>query len=141
MSKVPEKKESEIGKNVPAMAFQASTSNGAKHIVGIGNLRVMILQAGNFWYAQGMEIDYAAQGASVDEVKERFGVGLKATIYEHLTIYGSIKNLLVAAPKPVWDEFYESVTGKIKARYSQVSAHEMLPFENIDYYEISEVAC
>jgi hypothetical protein len=122
-----------------ATAFQLSDQYGSEHVVGIGNLRVMLLKTETYWYAQGMEIDYAAQGNSVEEVKERFGSGLYATIKEHLLLYGSIKNLLVPAPKPIWDEFIES-KASIKKIYSQVGRHEMFPYEEITFYEVEACA-
>lgn len=122
---------------IVATAIQASSDDGTKHVVKIGNLRVMISRAGNFWYAQGVDIDYAAQGKTVNEVKERFGAGLEATIREHLTIYGTIKNLLVVAPRYVWDQFYSSTSDGVRQRYTQVSVHDMLPFEEIEYLEMA----
>ena len=58
-----------------ATAFRASTEDRSTQIVGIGNLRVMIMKTSTYWYAQGLEIDYAAQGETIEEVKECFQMG------------------------------------------------------------------
>ena len=41
-------------------------------VVGILNLRVVIVKDEAFWFAQGLEIDYTGQGESVDDVKAKF---------------------------------------------------------------------
>jgi hypothetical protein len=73
-------------------------SSGKQHLVGLGSIRVLICPDGDCWFAQGVEIDYAAQGASIEDVKKRFEVGLRATIEENLKIYDSIDGLLAFAP-------------------------------------------
>ena len=116
-----------------AMALHGAS--GSTHFVGIGNLRVMITRDHGSWFAQGLEIDYAAQGSSLEDVKKRFEEGLAATIEEHLKIYASIDKLLRPAPKEVWVEL-ANAAAEMK-RYSQVSVHTLrsLPFERIEYFE------
>ncbi|HEV7242727.1 MAG TPA: hypothetical protein VGQ36_26095 [Thermoanaerobaculia bacterium] len=90
--------------------------------VRIRNLRVLITEESpNVWVAEGLEIDYAAQGRSVAEVKQRFQDGLRATINEHLRQYRSIENLLVRARDDVFMEFQDAIEGPVL--YSQVSIH------------------
>ena len=111
-------------------------SNGrAAHVVGIGNLRVMITHDDGAWFAQALEIDYASQGSSIADVKRRFEDGLRATIDEHLKIFGSIEKLLQPAPREVWVELVDAAT--MAKLYSQMSVHvhEALPFDKIEYYE------
>ena len=122
-----------------ATAFHTSTSGREQHIVGIGNLRVMILKTDTYWYAQGLEIDYSAQGGSLEEVTTRFGSGLHSTIDEHLMIYGNIKNILVPAPEHIWSEFVGS-KDHLRAKYSQVGLHEMFPFDDVAFYSREEAA-
>jgi len=113
----------------------AKTKEGSAHIVGFGNLRVVITNDDGSWFAQALEIDYAAQGKSMEDVKKRFEHGLAVTIDEHLKIYGSIKMLLQPAPPEVWVELLEHA--KLAKRFSQISihVHQALPFEGIDYFE------
>ena len=117
-----------------ATAFRASTEDRRTQIVGIGNLRVMIMKTPTYWFAQGLEIDYAAQGETIEEVKECFQTGLDLTIKEHLTVHDSIEKLLVPAPKTVWREFFES-RNCVVAHYSTIGVHKMFPFESLVYYE------
>lgn len=122
-------------------AFHAESEDGAEHVVGIGNLRVMLFNDGDSWFAQGLEIDYFAEGNDLDDVKERFRNGLVATIDYHLKLYGDIGGILQVAPPDVWKEFL-SGTATHGRRYSQISLHSgqedalsNLPFAGVDFYE------
>ncbi len=122
----------------PTVAFHVKDEAGKGHVVGIGNLRVVIIPDGNFWFAQGLEIDYAAQGASVKDARKQFEDGLAATIQEHLRVYGKIDNLLHVTPTETWKELLLDASS-IYNRYSQVSVHKVirntLPYQGIDYIE------
>lgn len=111
-------------KTKPTHAMALHASIGDKHVVGIGNLRVVIVPDEEFWFAQGLEIDYAVQGNSEDDVKKKFEDGLEATIGQHLKIYGNIEKLLQTAPPSVWKEFVGDTGGKRKF-YSQLTAHDL----------------
>lgn len=125
--------ESKIRRLGKALAIE--TTSGATHLIGIGNLRVMITNDDGSWFAHALEIDYAAQGSSLKDVKRRFERGLVATIDEHLKMYGSIEKLLKPAPRDVWVALVDAA--KMGRFYSQISVHvhKALPFQNIEYYE------
>ena len=129
------------GKIVTAVAFHEKSKDGTE-VVGIGNLRVVIIEENGMWFAQGLEIDYAAQGHTLEDVKKQFEDGLCATIHEHLRVHGTIDKMLNAAPPTVWKEMLYDPSG-LKKRYSQVSAHHnlnrFLPFENINYLQAQAV--
>ena len=71
-------------------------------------LHVMLVPDGNSWFAQGLEIDYAACGSNPDEAKNNFAQGLGMTVCEHLVMYGHIKKVLVTAPQEAWNEYYQT---------------------------------
>jgi hypothetical protein len=121
-----------------AMAIHASDPAGKLHGVGIWDLRVFIVPDGKFWFAQGLEIDLAAQGNSIEEAKANFEVGLESSIDLHLRMYENIQGLLKLAPSSVWQEALQN-RSRINI-YSQVSLHDLgahsamaLPFDNITY--------
>jgi hypothetical protein len=134
-----------IGKNL-AKAYKAKsspqavalhTTDGVEHVVGIGNIKVIICKDGdNTWFAQGLDIDYAANGHNLEEVKTNFQIGLKGTIDLHIKAYGHIEKFLRVAPQNVWNEFYAVATGT-HYRYSQVSFHDdlskTLGFQGINF--------
>lgn len=120
-------------------------AKGKHRVVGIGNLRVFILPDGPFWYAQGLEIDYGAQGNSIEDAKRNFEKGLEATVDLHLKTHGTIENLLDPAPPEVLREAARELSSL--QLHWQVSAHEVgrgsqlaLPFDGIDYWAPREVA-
>lgn len=73
------------------------------HAVVVDALRVVLVQDDECWFAQGLELDYAASGHNLDDVKQRFEQGLTATFNEHLRIYGTVENFLKVAPQEAWD--------------------------------------
>lgn len=138
-------------KNPATTAFHGKAEDGIHHMVGIGDLRVVICPDGDFWFAQGLEIDYAAQGKSFKDAKKQFGDGLSATIEQHLQIYGNIEKLLKVAPPEVWKDTLLSA-GAIAKRYSTVmlyhverqevpySIQNVFPFQGINYLELRQSA-
>lgn len=128
------------GKPKKGLTVALHGHSGSNHVVGIGNLHVLIVKdkEDQSWFAQGLEIDYAAEGASQGEVRQNFQNGLTSTIREHLKVYGSIETLLQVAPREAWIELYKAA--KV-ATHSQFSVHKLsefsdeLPFEGIQYIE------
>ena len=119
----------------PGDARAITVSVDDTHVVGIGNLRVAIETDGKSWTAQGLEIDYMAQGHDLEDAKKQFEDGLACTIDQHLRVYGNIDSLLSPAPREVWKEVLNPKA--IRARYSQISVHQIIKeafgFENLDY--------
>jgi hypothetical protein len=77
---------------------------GKLHAILLDSLRVRLFNDDGCWFAQGLEIDHFAQGATEDKAKEHFISSLKSTIKHHLEMYGHLKNLTVPAPKEILDE-------------------------------------
>lgn len=98
--------------------------DGKTHAVAIMNLRVLITQDGDFWVAQGLELDYSAYGKDVKQAKERFESGLRSTLHHNIKIFGTIENILRVAPDEVWRDYWKS-TGSQRKRYSQISTHQI----------------
>lgn len=124
-------------KHSPAKAFHGQTSEG-EDLVGVENLRVVIVRDGDYWFAQGLEIDYAAQGKNVADVKRRFQDGMCATIHEHLRMYGNIEQFLRPAPREVWKELFYDATASL-SKHSQVSCHSVLKEQTIDHFPFTDI--
>jgi predicted RNase H-like HicB family nuclease len=103
-------------------AFHSSDST--IDVVGFGNLRVLIIEDDGDWFAQCQDLNYAAQGTSLEEVKLNFERGLAATVEEHLRIFGHIENLLGHAPSL---SLRRQLMHKMpqRFRYSQVTVHQL----------------
>jgi len=142
MAKIKTKLKAEAG---PAKAVHFADQGEERHIVDLGNLRVFIVRDGQFWFAQGLEIDYAAQGDTIEQAKRNFENGLESTIDLHLRMHGNIEGLLQLAPSEVLQEAVRN-RESIKL-FGQVSIHETgtnsraaLPFGGIDYLVSGEAA-
>jgi hypothetical protein len=109
---------------VTATAVHAEHKDGIHHLVGLGNIRVLLVPDGDGWFAQGLEIDYAAQGDSLSSAKREFEDGLTATVHAHLKHNGHIQELLKTAPNEAWD-LASDPSVKLK-RYSQVTQHHII---------------
>lgn len=83
--------------------------NGENHLFALANIRVVISEAVDGWFAQAMEVDYFACGTSLEDVKRRFGEGLSATLKEHVKRYGTIKHFLNWAPDDVRNEMQSKI--------------------------------
>jgi predicted RNase H-like HicB family nuclease len=104
-------------------AEHVSTSTATLRIDGVGiwNLTVMIYQEGDFWIAQGLEIDHVTQGKSVAEVKQRFQEAFTASLNEHLRKYHDISRFVVTPPSEVLLDM--DVRSERPVQYSHVSLH------------------
>jgi hypothetical protein len=108
-----------------ASAFHGTidTPDGSFHVVGIGHLRVIVLKREGFWFARGLDIDYAAQGTTLSEVKKNFERGLEKTIDLHLNEFGNIEKLLTPMPLDARKRLIYSPS--LRYEYSQVSTHRL----------------
>lgn len=116
--------------------------HGDHHVVDIKNINVAIYQKGKHWIAQGVEIDYIAQGDTVDDVKRAFENGLEGTINQHLKIHGDIDRLLKCSPDSVLLRVFRRLLKdptSISATYSQISVHNR-PYFKINYVALPKAA-
>lgn len=128
-----------------AHAVHASDDAG-HHLVDIGNIRVFVVRDGDHWFAQGLEIDYSAQGNTVEAAQRNFQRGLLLTIQAHLRAYGGIDRLLQFSPPHAVREFLNCLH---RFRFSHTSVHftdlsgpseftqqvkAQLPYSGIDFY-------
>lgn len=100
-------------------------NGGSAHAVAFDDLHVMIVcDSEAEWYAQGLEIDYLAQGENKEAVQKAFSKGLRATVEEHLKLHGDIVKLLRPADPDVWAEFYRHTAGT-HFTFMQISGYEL----------------
>lgn len=109
------------------------------------DLQVILAPEAGMWVAQAIEIDYAATGSTLEDVKERFEDGLAGTVHEHLQAYGNLDSLLKPAPAKDWQDLWRQ-KGKRLSRFSQTTVHEVMnrpelenvaelfPFDTINYF-------
>ena len=114
-----------------SVVIQASSDSG-DHAVGIANIRVLLKEDGPFWIAQGVEIDYFAQGESLEEAQKNFGLGLASTVRLYLKHHQSIEPMLKWAPV----EVYKSLMDGAEYRFTQVSLHEIAPEQDLEIADL-----
>lgn len=103
--------------------------------VAIDSLRVLV--DGNDsegWMAQGLEIDYFVCAKTEKSVKENFVKGLVKTIAIYLEEDESISDLLKPAPKEVWQEFCQAMSGEQKSVSVCV---DFVPAEHLFFNQIA----
>lgn len=127
------------------LAIHAKHKDGVHHLVGVENIRVVIVPDGKFWFAQGIDIDYAAQGKDVEAAKSNFERGLTATINQHLRIHNDISRVLkVAPPEILGNLLRDTISDSIQIKlFSQVCTHEIhqaIPSGNIQYLVATQAA-
>ncbi len=140
-AKKPAPKKGQTGSQGDPVAVHLQSEDGVDNIIALGNIRVIITRDEDAWFAQGLELDYAAQGNSIEDVKKAFETGLEATIQDHLQIHGSIRGMLKTAPPDVWAEMLYEPSAHHN-RFSQVSIHalsrEGFPFAALEFRELVE---
>ena len=96
-----------------AQATYDVSNKEAMH-ASVKSLHVLLCQEDGAWSAQGVEIDYAASGANVDEAIKNFAEGLALTVAQHLVIHGNLNRVLGFAPKEVLIEWLKTPPAAIR---------------------------
>ena len=91
-----------------------AVTDGKNATAEIKSLHVMLLPDDGHWFAQGLEIDYAACGETIEQARENFAHGLAFTVCEHLMMHGNLDKVLNVAPKEAWLEYYNTPSDSIK---------------------------
>lgn len=101
--------------------------------------RVLVVEEDGFWFAQGLEIDYAVQGFSYYEVRVNFEKGLEESIIKNITRHGNINNLKVA-PQQFWNEYHSKNQQPDTCIYSKPISNTLKPFgyRVINYYHVAK---
>lgn len=74
-----------------------------------GIVHVLLLQERGRWFAQGLEVDYFAEGEDRQEVEANFQEGFIETLCTHLKVYGNLNLFLQIAPTAYWDMYLRRV--------------------------------
>ena len=95
------------------------------HRLSVDAMRVLVEPDCGGWIAQGLEIDYVAQGATSAEAQENFAAGLVATMVANMGILNSLDSLLSRpAPPEMWVKY---AALKDKCEVSIQAVAEVMP--------------
>ena len=95
-----------------------------KYRIEIDELNVLIVRVGPGYYAQGIEIDFAACGDSIEDAQRRFERGFFETVSANLARFRDLKRFIKPAPEDIRREFGERVE-EDKYTFSSVSVHTL----------------
>ncbi|SRR5258706_3037598 len=112
----------------------ASNEHFDAHLVAVWNLRVWVTEEDGVFFAQGLEVDYAAQGSSLKEVMDTFFEGFTRTIDAHLREYGDISNFLKPVSASVLMDFNAKKGQREPISCMTISLH--LHPAKIEFYEV-----
>jgi hypothetical protein len=107
-----------------ASAAHVRSKDGVHHLVVLKDIRVVIVPDDESYFAQGLDIDYAAQGETVEQVKANFETGLSATIDKHIQMFGTPRGMFRVAPPEICQHLLLNSSAVFKF-YRKVSAHEV----------------
>jgi hypothetical protein len=119
-------------------------SNGNQHAIFLKSLRVIIVKDGDMYFAQSMDISYAASGDSLKNAQDNFERGLSATLKAHLEAFGNIDQIMQTPPAEEWANLLKCDHGAYEL--TTISQHtilgcqsfESLPYTNIEYLDCEE---
>jgi len=119
---------------------EETSSKLTSYLVRVLDLRVMVTEEQEgYWFAQGLEVDYAAQGSSWQEVRKAFEDGFTATIDAHLKKFGHLDYFDRRAPQDVWEEYQSA---KFQKLFNSISIHLGRAIDRLDikYQQVDRVA-
>lgn len=98
--------------------------DGNNHTILMKSIRVLIVQDGEeTWYAQSIDIDYAACGSSLENVQHNFAHGLKGTLKANLKRYGHVDRVMQTPPMSDWKYLLSENFQAFE--HSNVSSHKI----------------
>lgn len=100
--------------------------------MSLGNLRVIVFEENGLWNAQGLEIDYFAQGSNSLEARSNFVSGLRKTLEVQLERLGSFERFLVPAPAEIWREY----TVALATKRITLARLNVMPTEKCEFPEL-----
>lgn len=82
--------------------MHAPRPDGGTYDPGITTLHVRLTrESETYWYAEGVELDYASEGATREAAQTNFEYGLSATIHLNLKRHGHIDGLRLPLRAPL----------------------------------------
>ncbi|MGE0487355.1 MAG: hypothetical protein AB7Q81_24590 [Gammaproteobacteria bacterium] len=104
----------------------------------VRDLRVVIVRDGDLWFAQGIDIDYAASGTSVEDVKHRFAMGLFKSLIANVDLGGSIDAFLKHPPREQIEQLQngpDSREAKLSFSTERFPRDLPIPYDRIAFVE------
>ena len=115
----------------------AHVTNGVQHRVILNQVRVILIPDGGRWFAQGIDINYATDGATLVEAQQNFERGLSLTLKANLQRLGHIDRIMATPPAEAWMPLIRDCGQHFD--FSMSETHDIhdaeLPYRRIQYIE------
>lgn len=100
---------------------------------GLLGLRVAVVPDGEAWFAQGIDVDYFAQGGSPEEAQKNFTEGLQLMIKLYMSEF---KNLQYLNPPPpaVSQEYAKMRFARIEQLPLHAPSPAKVPYKTIKFF-------
>lgn len=111
------------------------------HSVCVAALRVLLSEGDGGWYAEGVEIDYAAYGKTLKEAQENFEKGFIRTIHLHIAKFGNLDKFIKWAPQSVLEKLPRARPYKVDTFSTHnIEVESPLPINSINYLQLQTIA-
>lgn len=118
-------------------ARAAHVASGSRHRVMLNDVRVVIVQDGDGWFAQGIDINYGTSGATIRQAQQNFEAGLSLTIKANLQRLGNIDRIMRTPEPSIWIPLIQQSGAQFD--FSMTETHDVtdteLPYRRIHYIE------
>ena len=104
----------------------------------IRDLRVVIVRDGDQWFAQGVDVDYAASGESIEDVKHRFALGLVKSMLVNLEQFGSLDSFLKHPPRSEIERIEDGPDSRqmrLSGSAEPIPGDLPMPYNRIQFFE------
>lgn len=110
-----------------------------QQLIAVDGLRVIIVPDGDQWFAQGIDIDFAASGSTIEDVQNRFVQGLCSTLHANMVRNKeSMRAFLHPAPNSVIEEVTSKLPRSIhELKFVSVRLKNDDCFEDLPYKQAS----
>jgi hypothetical protein len=100
---------------------------------GLLGLRVVVVPDGEAWFAQGLDVDFFAQGATPQEAEKNFAEGLQTMIKLYLAEFKSLQHLN-PPPKSVSGEYAKMRFGRVEQCPLRSVGSSKVPYRTIQFF-------
>jgi len=99
---------------------------------GLLGLRVAVVPDGKAWFAQGIDVDYFAQGGTPAEAEKNFTEGLQMMVKLHVAEFKHLQ-YLTPPPKSVSQEYAKMRFARVEKRPLYATG-PAVPYQTIQFF-------
>jgi hypothetical protein len=112
----------------------------------LGSMRAVVYLEGGAWIVEGLDVDYMAEGRSLEDARRRFDRGLALTVVENAKLGPSRRWLGTPGDAAAWCRFFAAGVRRLGCEATDdlpgidsLGSHDF-PFSTVEFYGDREVA-